>query len=265
VKRKSEFDPKVFNDCNPVEGIIVYPHGCIRVKRKSLIKGRYDYEKREVIQKFSSRSRQRLALVAKETDIEFESFITLTYGVNFPVNGLVVKKHLKKFIRLMKQWFGYFDYLWFFEFQKRGAPHIHIAVSLPPPTDWDRVSMSSIWADEVLDLRNWEYSRLHSKNVRTDRDAVYEFHLRCSQWEKIRSKEGIGRYALKYALKPEQKEPPDWYGKVGRFWGHSKEVGKLRGRHFSMGEEDVRRILREKRPEIANLDVVPSIIYDCFT
>lgn len=82
---------------------------------------------------FSKKSRKRLLTQAARLDLETylkdnrAIFITLTYGQTFP-SPKTAKKHLftllKRFRRLAPQASG----IWRLEFQKRGAPHLHIVL-----------------------------------------------------------------------------------------------------------------------------------------
>lgn len=53
------------------------------------------------------------------------SFITLTYGQQFPTPSLA-KRHLDNFLKRIHRRWRYCSGFWRFEFQKRGAPHFHI-------------------------------------------------------------------------------------------------------------------------------------------
>ncbi|GAH86880.1 unnamed protein product, partial [marine sediment metagenome] len=57
--------------------------------------------------------------------------VTLTYPAVFPKNGKVVKKHLNVMLKWLKYRLPAKNYLWFFEWQRRGAPHVHILLEAP--------------------------------------------------------------------------------------------------------------------------------------
>lgn len=265
VQSIGKFDAEIFNAVNPIVRMHVYQNGCVVLERENQLKYKPPSTPRQKVQRFSSTSRARLALVAKETSIEFLSMATLTYGVNFPHSGIVVKNHLHKMLARMATAWGKFDYLWFFEFQKRGAPHVHLLCNLEPPTTEDRVHFSRLWADDILDLRHWRYSRLKDQKVLTDREVVRWFHQRPKQWEEIRHPDGAARYCVKYACKTIQKSPPTWFYDVGRFWGHTRRVGNINYDTVKTNENDVRKWLAKKRPSLNQSDVLPKILFDCFT
>jgi len=259
---KSSFDPEMFNRIYPVRAARFYENGTVEVIRGNKRVNSPKPPKRGKIKELSKASRQRLALVALETQVEFSSLITLTYGVTSPTNGKSCKADLRKMLNRLIWWYGKFDYLWFLEFQRRGSPHIHVLCSVnPPATDKAREYFSSLWVDDVLDRRQWEYSRLSDGKRMNERDSMLWFHSRPQQWEKLRSPDGAARYCLKYALKTHQKIVPSEYGDVGRFWGHTLRVGKLKYVDTLIHEDTIRKIIRRHRPDIAGAEILPRVVY----
>lgn len=59
--------------------------------------------------------------------------ITLTYPREYSKDGQTVRKNRDNFLRFCRREFGNPDYLWFLEFQRRGAPHIHLLLDWPMP------------------------------------------------------------------------------------------------------------------------------------
>lgn len=261
--KRWDFDPDLFNAVNPITAMVVYPKGTIEILRTSRRQDKGRQPKRDKVRVFSKKSRERLATVAKETDVEFLSFITLTYGVNFPHSGKVAKNDLHRFLGKMKTEFGCFEYLWFFEFQRRGAPHFHIMVTLPEPDQFERQRFALIWADEVQGLEDWHYSRLKDRMRFFDLSNVVEFHLRKNQWEAIREQNGAANYATKYALKMHQKVPPPWFYHTGRFWGCSRKVADFEGTTIKATEDTVRRLVAQVCPRVKDADIIPRYIFDC--
>jgi hypothetical protein len=160
---------------------------------------------RENCRAWSKRSRKRLMFVAMNTDIEFRTMVTLTYPQAFPKDGKVVKKHLD----LMLKWIKYHalqtNYLWFFEWQQRGAPHVHILL--------ERSLRGLVAVDDISSA----WYRIC--------DSGDEKHLLAgTKTERLRKKNGAIRYALKYASKMRQKKVPADFINVGRMWGHSRAV-----------------------------------------
>jgi len=166
------------------------------------------YPGRANVKFFSRRSRQRLAFVASNTDIMFTSMLTLTYPGEFPNDGKDVKRNLNAFFVALRRKVPAVSMLWFLEFQRRGAPHVHILLRgvrvYKPMMRW----ISETW-----------YRICDSGDTR---------HLRAgTRLERVRSPNGARNYCVKYCYKMRQKKVPAIYRNVGRFWGHSRDVKPL--------------------------------------
>jgi hypothetical protein len=156
--------------------------------------------------------------------------VTLTYPAVYPCDGRRVKKHLHAFLIWLKYDTRGTGYLWFLEFQKRGAPHIHILLDFPfPSVRGDaaalRFRVSASWYRIV--------------------DSGDRRHLAAgTRVERIRKAEGGARYATKYAFKCEQKQVPEPYQNVGRFWGCSRDIAPKPRFEAECTEDDVRGVLQ---------------------
>ena len=159
---------------------------------------------RGAINKFSERSGSRMRRFLRCSVANYTVFITLTYPSDFPADGPTCKRHLKMFLQRLERWHKNhggtdesFSAFWFLEFQQRGAPHFHIFFTRPVPYQ--------------IIARDW-YEIVGSKDER---------HLSAgTRIETIRGgRRGICAYAGKYAAKFEQKQVPEGFGCVGRFWG----------------------------------------------
>ena len=177
-------------------------------------KQRASAARRGVVREFSSRSRGRL--LGRIRDLEAEcitpyAMLTLTYPGDWRAvapNGRTVKRHMKAF---RKRWERFCrsvgasgGALWFLEFQKRGAPHVHLDVWFGEGSVDPRVArrwLSRAWA-EVVGAEGVEFE----KHVRAGTQFAL---LRHSDF----------RYAAKYASKIEQKTVPPAFAGVGRLWG----------------------------------------------
>lgn len=204
-------EKKDFNLCYPIVKVKFYPGGTLEIVRKSKLKGKRKSGKREEVRYLSRRSLHRLAFLVGESAVEFKSILTLTYSSDFPVSGLTVKQNWNRMRTYLSRLQGKFDYLWFLEFQKRGAPHLHVLLSFAP-SEWTRHRVAVEW------------SLIVSRETIDTRRKVYKVHNHPNQWELIRKEDGAKRYALKYALKTEQKKVPVAFRDVGRFWGCSRSV-----------------------------------------
>ena len=113
-----------------------------------------------------------------------EIMLTLTYPANYPLDGRLVKEHWKRF----RQWMirnGATTGLWVLEFQKRGAPHLHIFIRQP----LDKDAVSKAW-----------YKIVNSGDLK---------HLQAgTRIEVFHNPPALGSYVMKYASKVDQKTVP---------------------------------------------------------
>lgn len=195
----------------PVIGVRLYRRDAVLVREPVTDGPRCPPDtKRGKIEYLSARSRKRLAFIANNTPIDFQTMITLTYPRSFSNDGRDVKRNLRAFLEWMRRNLDSPSYLWFLEFQKRGAPHIHIMLrySLPITNAQKQAVYSSV-------AQSW-YSIVDSGDDKHRQAGT--------RTERIRKQDGACRYALKYAYKCEQKTVPEPYQNVGRFWGCSRDV-----------------------------------------
>ncbi|WGZ92474.1 MAG: hypothetical protein QJT81_11340 [Candidatus Thiothrix putei] len=161
--------------------------------------------KRGVIKELSRQSIKRLKLTARNVpEGSFNAFLTLTYPDTFPTDGVKVKRDLD----VMRKWLkrhGVGGAFWFLEFQQRGAPHFHLFISNYPlcgvkgvAEHWYKVVGSG--DPKHLD---WHLGKLSGRS--------------CLEY--VRKPHAASFYATKYASKQEQKQVPEGYTSVGRFWG----------------------------------------------
>lgn len=236
----------IINQVYPVSAVSLYGNALV-VKRTA--KGKVSVKRPEVnkVSRLSRSSLNRLAFTITTTKQKFLSILTLTYE-KIPTNGREVKAQLNHFLTYLRRRFRHhnLEYVWFLEFQKRGAPHFHMLLNISVPI----VSRETI-------LRKWvDITGGSSKALRVT------LHKR--SWENIRLEDGAKRYAIKYALKPEQKIVPIEYSDVGRFWGTSRGVkSQPIVEEFPVNEVDVRRMISEVRPNDCHVfsKFVPKYIF----
>lgn len=182
--------------------------------------------RRGVIRELSDAARDRLADRAATLDAqghEPEVMVTLTSPANWEQiyvcdqdgvsldGGRIFKAQLKAFRKRLERFLARlgiasWSVLWFLEFQKRGAPHVHLLVfgcSMPEPVR--------------RALRSW-CGRAWSSVVGNPDPVELSKHQRAGTQVARMKKKHFG-YAKKYASKMEQKEVPDDFRHVGRFWG----------------------------------------------
>lgn len=198
----------------------------VLLERPSLLDGcRSAGGERGKITELSAASLARLRLVAVNTETEWQSIATLTYPADFPGDGEAVKADVNAILTRLRERHPGLRYLWFLEFQKRGAPHLHILLGVDLGTRLARLCVRRGVAimhnpDETDWLRRaWTRTIGH-------RGIVTEHAIRVT-WEKINDPDGGAKYAAKYATKPEQKLVPEAFQNVGRFWASDRRTGKL--------------------------------------
>jgi len=104
---------------------------------------------RGVVQEFSEKSRRRLA--NNRGEIPWGSFpflfITVTYPGEFVTGGREIGRHLDNLRRAWTDGFGLPLAVWKMEFQRRGAPHFHLAIAAPDgiPIEVVRRWISATW------------------------------------------------------------------------------------------------------------------------
>jgi hypothetical protein len=189
-----------------------------------------------------------LAFVANNTDVTFRTMITLTYPAEYPGDGAAVKKHLQRFLKWIKKETNGCQYLWFLEFQDRGAPHIHILITYPVP---------KYRRHRVL----W-YARIATRWYQIVDSGDTNHRKAGTRTEALRSPEGGSHYAVKYAYKMRQKKVPEGYQRCGRFWGHSKGVAPKKRESFRMTEDDVRGVLEGWKYEPPDEMPVWRVLFD---
>lgn len=255
---KRQKDPDTFNSVFPIVSIRRYQRG-ILVKRKSLLQSQMIRGDRSKIVRLSPSSLSRLAFIAMNTTTEFSSLITLTYGLQYPMSGKEIKRHLNRMLQALTRKFGKFEYLWFLEFQARGAPHFHILTTMSNVSQKRREIMAELWA-RVQELEDWQYSRLSDGKLFHVKQSVLRVHSHKTAWDLARKENGLKRYAVKYAMKTEQKEVPTEYGDVGRFWGCSRKVIPKEIGQCDVCEEDLREFLGRKGLKVAHTAILPKNI-----
>jgi hypothetical protein len=158
---------------------------------------------RSQIVRFSKGAASRMGRYLRESDAKYGYMHTLTYPSEYPSDGRLVKYQLRRYLQELTRLShinGHKDtcsFFWFIEFQKRGAPHFHIFT-----TEFiDFKFCANLWFDIVA--------------------SGDPKHLKAGvRVEKLqKGRKGLICYAKKYAIKQSQKEVPELYSNVGRFWG----------------------------------------------
>lgn len=241
-------------------GLEIYPNGTAHVIRAGGEFG--DRQERGEVKTYSRKSRERFAFVSRETLVEFHSMITLSYGKQFPLDGRAVKKHLNRFLTWYRRCVGG-EYIWWLEFQSRGAPHVHIASQKERVRPIDREIMADQWAKAQGLTYGLYYSDIETRIERNLYDDVFSVHKFRKQWSNSKKPDGPKRYILKYALKPRQKTVPPRYRNVGRFYGYSREVRKSipPPSMVHMGEAEIRDRLQADGHSAHSWQYLPTTLF----
>lgn len=178
-----------------------------------------------------------------------------------------MKKHLNRVLTRVRQVYGKVEYLWFLEFQKRGAPHIHILLSLAEPNEGERRWLADLWARIACDGQDWPYTSVRCYRGKIRRwkalstlSAVRFEHTRDGVWEVIRVKNGAARYVIKYATKPRQKVIPVHFRDIGRWWGASGGVTLGDFEVVTGSEGQIREYLKLRGRDMSKYDLLPKHI-----
>ena len=259
MKTKSE----IINSVYPVTHLEVYESG-IEVIRGNNIPDRplnpVD-AKRGAIQELSRSSSNRLAFLVRTTKAQFLSMMTLSYGRQFPIVGKESKGHLKSMLRELTDYYDGLGYVWWLEFQDRGAIHYHILLT-HNPTRYCREWTAYQWAS--ISTPNVKYSDIKTKTEVHMRRQVERVHMHKSAWQRLRSTEGAARYTAKYATKQKQKIVPKGVRAVGRFWGANRVVTDYRRDSHKVditNNDEAVDLVRRYRPDVADWDVLPKFIF----
>jgi hypothetical protein len=191
-----------------------------------LLPGRRIGGQRGIITELSDAARDRLVDRAATLEAEGripEAMLTLTAPANWEEiylydsdgvcvdGGPLFKAHMKAFKKRLERFLNklgvhHWSALWFLEFQARGAPHVHLIL-------FD----CSLSHAVRRSLRGWcgsAWSSVVGNPSKKEKDK----HRRAGTQVAKMKKKHFG-YAKKYASKMEQKEVPEDFQRVGRFWG----------------------------------------------
>lgn len=220
--------------------IVVEDHPMDRVVRvKDPLRERIGGGKRKVIQRLTFEARRRLNFVARNYSEGMRIFITLTMpGADRLVirDGITLKKTLHAWLKWWARLIPGCRWLWFMEFQERGAPHIHIFSDfgnlIECKIPWLQDKCIRAWIDyqQKFNRKAWEQS-FHddwdSHQVAHDDHYKHGCHI-----EFIRLPHMCAAYCTKEASKMVQKKVPEGFDSVGRFWGHSRNFKKVKPKKY---------------------------------
>ena len=255
----------------PVVGVDVYPND-VQIIRAAQ-KGRNGGGERMAITEISWDSIKNAKFVIANSEPELMSLIAVTYPETFPTDGRVVKEHHRRLLYMIGREYGAgFSYFTAIEYQKRGAPHFHTAISFDlrdfgpitehtrqdgrrgpdfathkPSQDWLFESWLEIIAKpdpkaggEVLAWGG--VSDVDEGKMR----AAYYNHNAGVAWECMRDANGAKKYMVKElsGLKQYQKIVPPDFAHPGRHFLYSRDMRPRPVASYKITGREVRAILK---------------------
>ncbi len=221
-------------------------------------KGRHiEGSQRKEIKKMTKASLIRLMFVIQCTEANFMSMFTQTYPKHFPRDGKIVKTDVNCIANKFREW-G-LTYLWFLEFQRRGAPHIHWLLNTGAITPRLRASFGLFWTMRIANSE-WFLDSCPSAVYSQEVLKMAKFNINEKAWEVLRSPDGARGYVMKYASKEKQKRVPSHFENVGRFWGSSRSV-MPEGVEFDTCESEIEKWLIEHNHPAASWELAPPYVW----
>lgn len=243
----------------PVVSVLVHRGGNMTVKRSSRFKPNTPQKKEgQTIKELSKKSRKRLNHIMQCTSVDFKSMATLTYGKYYPRDGVTVKNDLKYILKVLRLWSP--SYLWFLEFQKRGAPHFHLLLTVDCITPAMRNKLMQKWVKRQTSQKYFYIACPINKYVEEISNLVL-FNIHEKVWSLIKTPNGAKRYVAKYATKTYQKKVPEQYQNVGRFWGCSVDVSKLEEVEVDVQEAELRALLEKLSHPAKDYEILPRYLW----
>jgi len=168
--------------------------------------------------------------IACDRNVKFCHEVTLTLPANtneaFTALAAYSGYAMNRLLQPIRRDYGS-DCLWFyvFEYQKRGALHIHIALYHPDESEglWIAAKMIEQWHKILIDIGQKADTDMFL-DKRRDRSTIRSKHQHHTQ----PISKAVGSYFSKYAGKEESKQ--EWYCQkypVSRFWGSSKVIKQI--------------------------------------
>lgn len=275
MMRNNGIDGQWIEQFCPLTKLKIYGNGCYEAVRESKIQGQtnpFENSVRGKITKMTNKSISRLILTAQATPAEFQSMVTLSYPRVYPTDGAIVKADVGYITQWLRKQFM-IDYLWFLEFQQRGAPHIHILLTAGPDpgveaviTPRMRVLLALRWTERVC-CSDWFQEEIDWLGLPKDEAQIVAWQMMSvvshrKSWELIKRDGGARRYVTKYAAKAYQKIVPKEYQNVGRFWGCSKAVRPEAKHTIDVTDEEVRTFLEGHKHIAADWELLPKYIFN---
>ena len=190
-----------------------------------------NFSSRQAITQWSKKSRLNMlkTLFTLDFSVLFADekrtpvMITLTYPGDWESvapNGEATKRHLSMFRKRYLRAYGEaLNGVWKLEFQRRGAPHIHILTSLNNDLGLFQLWVSKTWADIV----NHPDENQKARHIRAGTQVQVWYDFFRDKPYLIAHYFGKHASANRGGVKEYQNKPPKLWvdsGSIGRFWGY---------------------------------------------
>jgi hypothetical protein len=207
---------------------------------------------------------------------ELNSMIVCTYPETYPDDGRIVKAHHKAMLEAIRRKFGEISYFTAIEYQRRGAPHFHVAISLDLYGLGEVISLKRKKSGRryptfqtVKEVQDWaidtwieiiskpdisyngeklEWCGVDDDDIEQMRKAYNKYNSGFS-WEVMRKKDGAKRYLVKElsGLKSYQKTIPQGYTHPGRHFLYSNDMifDQRNALTFVLDEGELRNLLAD--------------------
>lgn len=155
-------------------------------------------------------------------------FLTLTYPSEFTNDGIRIKRDLSAMRKRLRR-MGVHDDIWFLEFQYRGAPHFHLYLGQCPMNNLEKgiKACANAWYEIV--------GSGDPKHLKFTLGLCGGKNKPCL--ELMRNPHAASYYAVKYVVKADQKEVPEAYMNVGRFWGYGGDLKPVFETYWARGHD----------------------------
>lgn len=191
---------------------------------------------KSAIKEFSYKSQRNCKFMFDAASRDMSTAITLTYPLELreKLDGRQVKKHFKAFILAYLREFGLKGrYIWVLEFQKNQNPHFHLVTDCKADIQIQREFVANRWFKVV-------------------KSGLDKHLLAGTSCENVRSQAGVASYMASYLKKADQKQVPENFHNVGRFWGGSRNAFEVDRQAFEFNDSlkgiaDARRSVRPFR------------------
>lgn len=254
----SQLDVDIIKAVYPVTKMVIYPGGAFETVRESQIKQTIrDKPKRGKIRRMTKQSLIRLMFVMQITRIRFKAMMTLTYPKYYPRQGDIVKSDINALLQKVRR--SEMLYLWFLEFQERGAPHVHLLLDCESVSPRMRVDYGLFWTERIV-LSDWFNELCPPQEYDLEVRKIASFNCHHTFLEYIKSEDGARNYVAKYASKEKQKTVPEAYESVGRFWGASRQV-RPEGVVCDITEDEIEEWLVDNGHPAGDWTLVPKYIW----